>query len=190
MGLYSASSRSYEGSDTDAERWLYGWHGNWRFSQRWLQHKLFTLHANFFGGVELDTWETEIVSYSAALAQAKQYSAQAYLDMTAADGAELEGNRIQPDCLIGTAYDETVMIPKHHQDNELTAIALVYIYKLLLAYSFGNYTAALDYIAQAKQYLMAVSGLVSVPIFHFYAALTHLALFPTQPETEQAEILA
>jgi predicted ATPase len=49
-------------------------------------------YANFFGGVELDTWETEIVSYSAALAQVKQYSAQGYLDMTQADGAELEGN--------------------------------------------------------------------------------------------------
>jgi hypothetical protein len=37
---------------------------------------------------------------------------------------------------------------------------------------------------------MAVSGLVFVPIFHFYAALTNLALFPTQPETEQADLLA
>ena len=37
---------------------------------------------------------------------------------------------------------------------------------------------------------MAVSGLIFVPIFHFYAALTNLALFPTQPETEQADLLA
>src|SRR4028119_225018 len=37
---------------------------------------------------------------------------------------------------------------------------------------------------------MAVSGMLFVPIFHFYATLTHLALFSTQPETEQAEILA
>jgi signal transduction histidine kinase len=36
---------------------------------------------------------------------------------------------------------------------------------------------------------MAVSGSIFVPIFHFYAALTHLALFPAQPETEQAEII-
>jgi PAS domain S-box-containing protein len=37
---------------------------------------------------------------------------------------------------------------------------------------------------------MAVSGGVHLPIFHFYAALTHLALFPTHPEIEQAGILA
>jgi PAS domain S-box-containing protein len=146
--------------------------------------------AHFFGGVELDTWKTEIVSYSAALAQAKQYSVQTYLDMTRQIAQNLRETVSPPDCLIGTAYDETLMIPKHHQDNNLTAIAIAYIYKLLLAYCYGNYTGALDYIAQSQQYLMAVSGLVLVPIFHFYAALTNLALFPTQPETEQADLLA
>jgi len=145
-------------------------------------------YAHFLGGVELDSWETEIVSYSAALAQAKQYSVQTYLDMTRQIAQNLRETVSQPDCLIGTAYDETVMIPKHNHDNDLSTIATAYIYKLLLAYCYGNYTAALDYIAQGQQYLMAVSGLVFVPIFHFYAALTNLALFPTKPETEQGEI--
>jgi predicted ATPase len=40
--FYSASPRISLGNDTDTERWLYGWHGNWRFSTRWLQHKLLT----------------------------------------------------------------------------------------------------------------------------------------------------
>jgi PAS domain S-box-containing protein len=124
------------------------------------------------------------------LAQAKQYSVQTYLDMTRQIAQNLRETVSQPDCLIGTAYDETLMIPKHHQDNNLTTIAVVYIYKLLLAYSWGNYMAAFDYVAQGKQYLMAVSGMVLVPIFHFYAGLTHLALFPTRPEIEQADLLA
>ncbi|MEG4329015.1 AAA family ATPase, partial [Microcoleus sp. herbarium5] len=146
-------------------------------------------YAHFFGGVELDTWETEIISYSAALAQVKQYSPQTYLDMTRQTLQNLRETHILPDCLMGSAYDETVMIPKHNQDNDLTKIAIAYIYKLLLAYCYGNYTAALDYIAQGQQYLIAVSGMLLVPNFHFYAALTHLALFPTQPKTEQAEII-
>ncbi|WP_445304733.1 ATP-binding protein [Microcoleus sp. Pol7_A1] len=68
--------------------------------------------AHFFAGVELDTWETEIVSYSAALAQVKQYSAQGLLDMTQQTVKNLREARILADCLIGRAYDETVMIPK------------------------------------------------------------------------------
>ncbi|AFZ06423.1 multi-sensor signal transduction multi-kinase [Oscillatoria nigro-viridis PCC 7112] len=148
------------------------------------------LESKFFGGVELDTWETEIASYSAVMTQVKQYSARDYLEMIQQTVNNLRKVGILSDCLIGTAYDERVMLPKHHQNNELTAIAKTYVYKLLLAYSSGNNTAALDYILQAKPYLMAISGLIQVPIFHFYAALTYLAIFPTKPEPEQSEILA
>jgi len=147
-------------------------------------------YINFFAGVELDTWEPELAVYSATLAQVKQYSAQTYLGMEQQMLHNLREVVNQPDCLIGQAYDETVMIPKHYQDREFSAIALVYVYKLLLAYSFGNYPAALNYITPAKQSVMAVSGLIIVPIFHFYAALTYLAVFSTQPEIEQADILA
>ncbi|MBE9123896.1 AAA family ATPase [Tychonema sp. LEGE 07199] len=142
-----------------------------------------------FAGVELDTWEAEIASFSAVMAQLKQYSARIYLDMIQQTVQNLRETRIRPDLLIGSAYDETVMIPKHYQDNEFTAIACACIYKLLLAYCYGNYTAALDHITQVQQYLMGVSGSTFVPIFHFYAALTHLALFRAQPETKQTEIL-
>ncbi|MEG4293214.1 AAA family ATPase [Microcoleus sp. C2C3] len=148
------------------------------------------LESKFFGGVELDTWETEIASYSAVMTQAKQYLARDYLEMMQQTVNNLRKVGILSDCLIGTGYDETVMLPKHHQNNELTTIAKTYVYKLLLAYSSGNNTAALDYILQAKPYLMAISGLIQVPIFHFYTALTYLAIFPTKPEPEQSEILA
>ncbi|MEG4584334.1 AAA family ATPase [Microcoleus sp. MOSTC5] len=147
-------------------------------------------YANFFSGVELDTLETEIAAYSAVMVQAKQNSARVYLGMMGQIVRNLRETVSQPNCLIGDTYDETVMLPKHHQDNELSLSAFAYIYKLLLAYLFGNYPAALDHIAQAEQYFMAVSGVIVVPIFHFYVALTHLALFPTQSEIEQAEILA
>ncbi|MEG3927167.1 AAA family ATPase [Microcoleus sp. D3_18a_C4] len=147
-------------------------------------------YTHLFAGVELDTWEPEIASYRAVMAQLKQYSARIYLDMIQQTVQNLRETSIRPDLLIGSAYDETVMIPKHYQDNEFTAIACACIFKLLLAYCYGNYTAALDHISQVKQYLMGVSGSAFVPIFHFYAALTHLALFRAQPETQQTEIIA
>jgi PAS domain S-box-containing protein len=147
-------------------------------------------NTNFYSGIELDILEPEIVGYRAVLAQVKQYSGRVYLDMIQQTVQNLRETRILPDFLIGSAYDETVMIPNHYQDNEFTVIANAYIYKLLLAYCYGNYMAARDHIAQAKEYLIGVSGMFHIPIFHFYAALTNLALFPTQPETEQADLLA
>ncbi|NQE37513.1 Sensor protein ZraS [Microcoleus sp. IPMA8] len=148
------------------------------------------LNAKLFAGVELDIWEPEIAAYRAVLVQIKQHSAQTFLDMMQQTVQNLREGCILSDCLIGSAYDETVMLSKHHQDKDLTAIALAYTYKLMLAYYYGNYQAALDYITQVKPNLMAISGLIHVPVFHFYAALTYLVLFPTQPEAKQAEMLA
>jgi predicted ATPase/signal transduction histidine kinase len=144
---------------------------------------------NFFAGVEMDRWEPEIENYCAVLATVKQDSPLAYLKMRQQMVLNLREIGPRPDLLIGTAYDETVMIPKYHQDNQLSALANVYIYKLMLAYFFGNYTIALDYIAQANLYLIAVSGAIYTPVFHFYAGLTYLALLYTQSEIEQANIL-
>ncbi|MBN3922610.1 trifunctional serine/threonine-protein kinase/ATP-binding protein/sensor histidine kinase [Nostoc sp. NMS4] len=142
-----------------------------------------------FGGIDLDNLETELSVYGAALAQVKQDSAHIYIDMVRQTVQHLRETVSQPDRLIGTFYDETLMLPKHHQNNDLTTIAIAYIQKLLLANYFSNYHAALDYITQGKSYLIAVSGTIHIPTFHFYAALTYLALFPTQPEAEQADIL-
>ncbi|MBD2453062.1 AAA family ATPase [Nostoc sp. FACHB-87] len=141
-----------------------------------------------FTGSELNALAAELTAYSAALAQFKQDSARVYLDMIQQTVAQFREKVSQPDCLIGTFYDETVMFPKHEQDRDLTAFAFTYNYKLLLAYSFGNYHAALEYITQFKFYLMAVSGMFLVPLFHFYAALTHLAVITAAPEEMLTEV--
>lgn len=146
-------------------------------------------HLAFFAGVELDLLEPELAAYSAAMAQMKNDSARFLLDMTWQTVQNLRETVSQSDRLIGTAYDETVMLPKHQQDNELMMIVVAFIFKLLLAYCFGNYPAAVDILTQLKPCWMVLSGTVFIPIFHFYAALTHLALLPTQPETEQAQLL-
>jgi signal transduction histidine kinase len=146
-------------------------------------------YAIYFGGQELSSVESEMIDLSVALGHINQYSAQGYVDITRQMMQNLMETMTQPDALIGVAYDEIVMVPKHHQNNNLGSLAIVYIYKMLLAYVFGNYPAALDHIIQSKKYLIAVSGLVISPIFHFYAALTQLAIFPTDSETKQAEIL-
>ncbi|MDF5708517.1 MAG: AAA family ATPase [Nostoc sp. S4] len=146
--------------------------------------------AHLFAGVFLDNWEPEIDNYCAVFAQVKQDSPLAHLKMKQEMVHNFREIVNQPDLLNGTAYDETVMIPKHHQDNELTVLAIAYIYKLMLAYFFGNYTNALDYIAQAHLYLMATAGTSYIPIFHLYAGLTYLALFSTQSEIEQTNTLS
>ncbi|MEH2135874.1 trifunctional serine/threonine-protein kinase/ATP-binding protein/sensor histidine kinase [Nostoc sp.] len=106
-----------------------------------------------------------------------------------ASSLDLVRNPGQPHRLMGNAYDETIMLPKHQEDNDFTAIAYAYTYKLMLAALWGNDRAALEYITGIKPYFMAAAGAVHIPVFHFYAALTYLALFFAQTEAEQAETL-
>ncbi|WP_208340451.1 AAA family ATPase, partial [Aetokthonos hydrillicola] len=149
-------------------------------------------HSNskFFSGEELDSFVKDMANYSVALAQIKQYAAQAYVNLGKQTAENLIEPVSQPHYLTGNTYSETVMLPKHRHDNDQTAIVEVYIYKLILAYIFGNYADAINYVAEAQLSLKAVSGSIFVPIFYFYAALTHLTRILNEPEKEQAEILA
>ena len=134
----------------------------------------------FFAGMELETLELELNNYSSVLTQLRQDSAKVYLDMIGQTIKNLRETTSQPDCLMGTLYNETIRIPQHNTNQELTAIAQVYIYKLLLGYCFGNYQSAQHYINQAQPFLVSVAGLVFFPLYHFYSALTYIALWETQ----------
>jgi predicted ATPase/signal transduction histidine kinase/CheY-like chemotaxis protein len=145
--------------------------------------------AKLLSGIELDAWLDEASTHSTALGKLKQYSAQTHLDIKRQVGYNFINKSSWPSDLIGDIYDETVMLPKQLENNDLSGSAYAYIYKLMLAYSFGNYPVALAYLTEAQQYLIAVSGMLLVPVFHFYAALTYLALMVTKSPAEQAAIL-
>ncbi|HEY9849343.1 MAG TPA: AAA family ATPase [Leptolyngbyaceae cyanobacterium] len=146
------------------------------------------LDSSLFAGVCLDDWELEVENYCTILSQIKQDSSLVFVKMKQQMVQNLRSVNQEPDVLKGTAYDETVMIPQHHQNSELSALAALYIGKLMLAYFFDNYNNALDYIAQAKLFLATIAGATYAAIFHFYAGLTDLALCSTQSEIEQANI--
>ncbi len=138
--------------------------------------------AHLLSGIELESWVEEAAAHSLALAQMKQYSAQAHLDIKR-QVAQHFSNSNNIDA-------EILMLSPQQQEHDLSCSAYISIYQLLLAYSFGNYPAALTYRHQAQQYLPAVSGMMLIPVFHFYAALTYIALLGTQPAAEQAVMLA
>lgn len=134
----------------------------------------------FFAGVELETLEIKLENYHQVLTELKQDSAKTYLEMIWQTIKNLREITPQPHCLKGSLYNETIRIPQHETHQELTAIAQVYIYKLLLAYHFGNYQSAQEYINKAQPFLASVAGIVFFPCYYFYAALTYIARWETQ----------
>ncbi|MGI0481413.1 diguanylate cyclase domain-containing protein [Geminocystis sp. CENA526] len=136
----------------------------------------------FFGGVELDYLQGEINNHYSLLMELKQDSAKVYIDILQETIINLQEKKLQPHYLRGNFYDEMKMFPYHRQQQELTALAQAYTYKIILAYSFHNYNSALDYLTEGESYLEGVSSLIFFPVYHFYSALTYLALYPSLTE--------
>jgi len=140
---------------------------------------------SFFAGVELEVLENELQDYDQVLADFHQYSAKVYIDITWQTVKNLREFSNSPDVLVGSAYDEEVMLDKHKQELELTAIAQVYVYKLLLAYLFADYNSARKYINEVKPYLMTIAGIMFFGVYHFYGALTYLALMADAENSQE-----
>ncbi|MGB3405687.1 MAG: AAA family ATPase, partial [Microcoleaceae cyanobacterium] len=144
---------------------------------------------NFFAGVSLDNIAIEIEKYCPLLISIQQNSSLVYLKMK----QQMVQNWIEfsdkPDIIRGINYDETVMLPKHYQENDYTAYAVLYIFKLILAYTFGRYNLAQEYITQAHLHLAALAGTLQISIFYFYASLTSVMLSSKQSGIEQENTL-
>jgi predicted ATPase/class 3 adenylate cyclase len=94
-----------------------------------------------------------------------------------------------PCALRGEAYDEEVMVPAQHKANDRMALAHVYLNKLILAYTFGEFRRALSAADAAEGYMDSVLSQMDVPRFHFYDALARLAVFRDEGEQERANTL-
>lgn len=144
---------------------------------------------NFFAGVGLEDLEAEIENYCVVLTKVKQNSPVLYLKMTQQILQNLMGIAPQKERLSGSSYDESVMIQQYQKDNEILGLTYLYTYKLILDYLFHQPQNALTYMSEAHQALQAVFGSIHTPIFHFYAALTYLAVGSNHSEQEQENLL-
>jgi len=141
----------------------------------------------FLFGTELEPMIRELLDYRHLMISIKQFSPLGYLDLLQQTGINLRETFPEPHRLLGEVYNEIERIPKHEEDQELTALSLLYLYKLLLAYLFEDYQSALEYIkiAEENNYENAVTGMVCIPCFHFYAALTYLAILSLDSEGDK-----
>jgi signal transduction histidine kinase/DNA-binding NarL/FixJ family response regulator len=146
-------------------------------------------HHAYMMGQELPQLATEMAAVSETLAQLKQDNAlgwnqiveQAMLNLR--DSAAMDSSG-QPWRLQGSAYREDEALPLLVTANDRTGLHYLYLNKLMLSYWFGQYPLALDYAAQAEQYLDGVKAFLVVPVFYFYDSLACLA---ATEATEAAE---
>jgi len=144
---------------------------------------------SYFLGQELVHLEQEMKSYTAVMRELKQNKMVHMNERYRQIVLNLIGKSENPCHLVGEAYDEEQSLPLHLQSNNRNAIFNVYFHKAILCYLFQDYSKAAIHIAQAKHYLSHATGLLLIPLFHFYESLINLAVFPECSFLEQQRIL-
>jgi predicted ATPase/signal transduction histidine kinase len=137
---------------------------------------------------ELTGLEQEMVIYSEVIKQLKQENVFNYTNVFRQTVLNLTAQSENPYQLLGEAYNESNMLPRHQQTNDRLAICLLHVHKLILSYLFQYHAQAVENASAAEPYLDAVIGSLLVAIFHFYDSLARLAVYPAVLKPEQESI--
>ena len=144
---------------------------------------------SYFAGRELPGLEQEIATYWHAIDRLKQKTPLYYQSAIRQVVSNLMGKSIKSHCLIGEWYDEEEMLPIHMEDNNKTAIFMIYLYKIILNYLFYRFHDAVGNAISSKKYIDDVKSSSQVPIFYFYDSLSSIAVFPDAQKHTQKRIL-
>ncbi|BDA72311.1 multi-sensor signal transduction multi-kinase [Calothrix sp. PCC 7716] len=158
-----------------------------------LEFASYALHNYSFGsyltGQELIGLEEQMSVYCEILRQLKQKTGLGYIKIWQQTILNLMNKSDDVCSLVGTAYDDQVMLPQHQDMNDITAICMVYFNKCTLNYFFNNSDIALDYALKTEKYLSGLTGLIIFPAFYYYDSLVRLAVYLDMAPASQSEIL-
>ncbi|HEY9710709.1 MAG TPA: serine/threonine-protein kinase PknK, partial [Oculatellaceae cyanobacterium] len=142
---------------------------------------------SYVTGNELATVEREMAMYSHTLSQLGQETAFYYNQLNRQVVLNLMGHSEDTCRLIGESYDEIKMFPLHLEANAQNICHSLYFYKLVLCYLFQDYQQALENAKLAEKYDDSAVG--TIPLYHFYNSLVHLAIYCDVSSSEQKLIL-
>ena len=97
----------------------------------------------------------------------------------------LRGNNENPYLLTSKSFDERTMMSSQIEANNLTILNHIYMSKLKLSFLFYQYSNAIENIEGVKKSISGVIGGINILYFHFYSALTYLAIFPKLSKKEK-----
>ncbi|MEG4531701.1 AAA family ATPase [Microcoleus sp. D2_18a_D3] len=140
-------------------------------------HVLFERPFNSYAmGFELGKLEQEIVSNREIISKFRLTSCLNYLSMVLEVVRNLQAKSNNTIQLIGDAYNEEESRDVYLLNNDKHGLFLLCFNKLILGFLFENNYVAIDNADLAQQYISGETGIVAVPIFHFYDSLVYLKL--------------
>ncbi|MFH1137070.1 MAG: AAA family ATPase [Pseudomonadota bacterium] len=144
---------------------------------------------SYFSGMDLAAVEQRIEEYNAVLRKIKQETAWLWNLTFHQTVLNLRGKNEDPRFLIGAAYDERVMLPRHREMNDHSALFLHFLHKAILGFLFDSHETALENIEAAEKSSSGAAGFLTIPVLFFYDSLIRLALMPGLPPGKKADFL-
>ena len=151
----------------------------------------FYSYYSYFAGIELSEIEQKMSTYNDAINKLKQEAHLQYNQRVWQIVLNLKGYNESPTIITGDVCNENEMLEFYQKENDIAGIYGQYLDKLILCYLFHQYDQAIENAASAdaEKVLGGHISMITIPIFHFYDSLVHLALFSEAPKTKQKSTL-
>ncbi|MBW4563682.1 MAG: AAA family ATPase [Mojavia pulchra JT2-VF2] len=138
----------------------------------------------FFSGENLETVAQKLVPYVELVDSFKQELGIYYIRIIRQIVLNLLNRNTNQHTLTGESFNEETMLPIVVASNWETLLCCFYLFKLILAYLFKDYVAALAYTKYVEKHLNAVAGMMMDYEYNFYHSLTLLQVYSTEKFSE------
>jgi PAS domain S-box-containing protein len=150
---------------------------------------LFSSYHSYLAGNPLDEVAEETEECSGVISQLKHETSQYMIDIYRQAVSNLTGKSGRTTLLVGDAYDEIRLLPRHEQAKDRTTLYSLYFNKTILSYLFGEYQDAVSHADRARKYIDGVVGMYVIPVFYFFESLSRLAVYADSSKPDQRKIL-
>jgi PAS domain S-box-containing protein len=93
-----------------------------------------------------------------------------------------------PDEMCGEVFNESVMIPRLQQEEDVSNLFVFYSKKAILKTILGDYAGAIAAAAENQKYLQGAKTTIYIPYHYWIDGLAHAALYNSQPKSAQKQI--
>ncbi|MGB5983741.1 MAG: ATP-binding protein [Desulfobacterales bacterium] len=157
-----------------------GYHHGVKAGDREYAARCALLHSShaFISGRKLDWVESIMAQNSTAIGELNQELPLKRHELYRQAVANLKAPTQVSHQLLGPFFNEQWELVAHRKAGNQAALGAAYLVKLQLSYLFGEYPDALENARFTRDYLEALCASAGRPLYHFYGALTRLALCP------------
>ncbi|MGK7926832.1 MAG: serine/threonine protein kinase, partial [Spirulina sp.] len=130
---------------------------------------------SFWSGQPLHDIEPETRAYCQTLIQFNQLTTANWCRIYWQGNLNLLGRTKKPTILSGEALQEETFLGQLQAARDLTGLFFFYLYKLMLAYLFGDIESTREHSTEIEKYFLGGASVVGEPAFYFYDMLAVLA---------------